>query len=268
MDDQLSRPQPLTDEQLPPQQAEQPKKFWSQLDVFLITLVALALFLGGTFGLGALIGSLYGPDTAAIKQALSTVWFSIGVSAIEFIALFGGIYLLAILRKHLSWRALGLSALSGRWPWISLGLGIAVIIVSRILTIIAITLKWVPEVNPQLQFIVPVGLSWTSLVLMVVLLGIAIPFAEELFFRGVLHRFLSERWGIWIGTGISALLFALVHLDLMVGITAFVIGIVSALAYEYSRSLWTAVLIHSINNLFATIVAYLLLVDLRTLPLF
>ncbi len=39
------------------------------------------------------------------------------------------------------------------------------------------------------------------------------PFFEELYFRGLVQGTLTARWGVGIGIGVQALLFAVVHLD-------------------------------------------------------
>jgi membrane protease YdiL (CAAX protease family) len=70
---------------------------------------------------------------------------------------------------------------------------------------------------------------------------------------------LKERWGIWPGILISSFVFGLVHANFAVGLTAFLLGILLALVFEYSQSLWTAVLIHAINNSSKLVLLYLLL---------
>jgi hypothetical protein len=50
------------------------------------------------------------------------------------------------------------------------------------------------------------------------------------------------------GVLLSSFIFALVHADLAVGTTALLLGLILAVFYEYSRSIWTAILIHAVNN--------------------
>ena len=83
---------------------------------------------------------------------------------------------------------------------------------------------------------------------MVFLAGFAVPFGEELIFRGIFYKMLRERWGVWPGVLISSLVFGAIHGDLAVGLTAFLLGILLALVFEYSRSLWTSILVHALNN--------------------
>ncbi|MGB3700279.1 MAG: CPBP family intramembrane glutamic endopeptidase, partial [Anaerolineales bacterium] len=53
---------------------------------------------------------------------------------------------------------------------------------------------------------------------------------------------------VWLSVFVSSFLFGLIHGNIAVGLTGFLLGIVAAIVFEYSKSLWTAVIVHSINN--------------------
>ena len=93
---------------------------------------------------------------------------------------------------------------------------------------------------------------------MLLLAGFVAPLGEELLFRGVIYTFLRERWGIWLSVLLSSFLFGLIHGNLAIGVTGFLLGVVAAIVYEYSKSLWTAVIVHSINNSLKIGLLYLL----------
>jgi membrane protease YdiL (CAAX protease family) len=173
---------------------------------------------------------------------------SLGLAALEALALIGGVYWLGMRRRGLNWRAIGLRVCSRNWLLTALAIGLIIIPLSGLIATLIMLLLGRPFENPQLDFLVPEGFSWSGAVGMLLLGGIVVPFAEELFFRGFLYNFLRERWGIWTGTLISAGVFGAAHGDLALAGAAFVMGIILALVYEYSRSLWAAVLIHLINN--------------------
>jgi membrane protease YdiL (CAAX protease family) len=44
------------------------------------------------------------------------------------------------------------------------------------------------------------------------------------------------------------LIFGAIHGNLAVGLTGFLLGILTAIVFEFSQSLWTAILVHAINN--------------------
>ncbi|WP_051938320.1 CPBP family intramembrane glutamic endopeptidase [Ghiorsea bivora] len=79
----------------------------------------------------------------------------------------------------------------------------------------------------------------TGLLLMVVLA----PIVEELIFRGLLYRMLRERWGVWLSVTVSAAFFSLIHHGMLLS-PQLIGGIIFALAYEWSRSLWVSIGLH------------------------
>jgi membrane protease YdiL (CAAX protease family) len=85
-----------------------------------------------------------------------------------------------------------------------------------------------------------------------------VPFAEELFFRGVLYRWLRDRWGLWVGLIASSLVFGALHGDIAVAGATAVMGLVLGWFYERSRSLWPSILIHAINNTVKLVLLYAL----------
>src|SRR3546814_5205318 len=44
-----------------------------------------------------------------------------------------------------------------------------------------------PVANPQLEALAPEGFTWTSLVALLLLVGVLVPFIEEIIFRGLLY---------------------------------------------------------------------------------
>ena len=94
---------------------------------------------------------------------------------------------------------------------------------------------------------------------MFLLAGLVVPFAEELYFRGVLYNWMRDRWGIWPAILMSSLIFGIVHGEIAIAISAFILGILIAWAYERSGSLWTAIMIHAINNGVKILMLYIFL---------
>lgn len=75
------------------------------------------------------------------------------------------------------------------------------------------------------------------------------PFAEELFFRGVVTKLLLKlRTSHWVGIILSAILFALVHGNLAQMPGAFIGGIVYGWIYYSTRSIYPTFIMHVINN--------------------
>jgi CAAX protease family protein len=80
------------------------------------------------------------------------------------------------------------------------------------------------------------------------------PLMEEIAFRGVLYASLRTKLGVGPSAVLSAGGFALVHGYEAIGFVSVLwSGIIWALAYERTRSLWPGILAHSINNLLVTV---------------
>lgn len=80
-------------------------------------------------------------------------------------------------------------------------------------------------------------------------IGVMVPIAEEILFRGVIQTFLARRLGAWLGIGLSSLWFALLHVDLALFAPLFLIGAALGFVRHRFDSLWGAIILHSMNNL-------------------
>ena len=82
--------------------------------------------------------------------------------------------------------------------------------------------------------------------------GIVIaPLAEEVFFRGFLFGGLSKKYGWKIAALLSAGLFAIAHMQLIVLIPTFILGFVLAYLYHRSKSIWPGIILHLTVNSFS-----------------
>jgi membrane protease YdiL (CAAX protease family) len=223
---------------------------WNWGDLLLIFFVSLAFLLAGSVLFFALL------PTEALLVVSSLL--------LEAVALVGSVYWLGLRRRGKSWAALGIGSISRRWLLGALGLGLLLTVVTGWVGYSLQALLGHPNVNPQQDLFSPSGLSWVSILGTILFGGIAVPFAEELLFRGVLYRFLREQWGVWIGALVSAALFGAAHLDLSVA--AGIGGLVCALLYERSKSLWPSILIHAVNNSLKFILFYAVLATSMKLP--
>ncbi|MBU3179901.1 CPBP family intramembrane glutamic endopeptidase [Clostridium psychrophilum] len=80
------------------------------------------------------------------------------------------------------------------------------------------------------------------------------PIYEEIIFRGILLRGMARKISPNIALLVSALLFAVVHMNIAQGINAFFLGIVLGLIYLRSGSIYLSIFAHFINNLMALLV--------------
>ncbi|MEP6754183.1 MAG: CPBP family intramembrane glutamic endopeptidase [Chthonomonadales bacterium] len=93
----------------------------------------------------------------------------------------------------------------------------------------------------------------------IMLIGGAVlaPIGEEFFFRGFLFNALRRRINLPVAVCISALLFAVIHVAPLNVIVIFPMGIILALSYYYTGSLWVPIIIHMTNNGVQLVVLYI-----------
>ncbi|MBK8459879.1 MAG: type II CAAX endopeptidase family protein [Micropruina sp.] len=133
----------------------------------------------------------------------------------------------------------------GRWPGLLVGLALGALLFAACFGIIALFGGYRFEgVDPGYQWLEPV-----------LMLGVGAGVAEELIFRGVLFRLLEEWLGTWFAAGISGLAFGFLHLGnpeaTIWGATAIALeaGVMFALLYALTRSLWLVIGFHASWNL-------------------
>lgn len=92
--------------------------------------------------------------------------------------------------------------------------------------------------------------GWTGaeLALLVAAVTILAPIGEELLFRGYLLRVLGARYGAVTGIGVTALLFALLHVNPASLLALFTLGVVFGTLRLATGSIWPAILAHAIQN--------------------
>ena len=72
---------------------------------------------------------------------------------------------------------------------------------------------------------------------------------EELIFRGILYKVLKElSKKKWVGIGLSAFIFAVVHFQVLSFLPIFLVGILLAIIYERTRNLMAPILFHFLFN--------------------
>ncbi len=88
--------------------------------------------------------------------------------------------------------------------------------------------------------------------------GIIVPFAEEFLFRGIVQRTLSKSMSVKAAIIIQGVLFGIYHGNVIQGLYATFLGIVFGYVVYKSKSLWTSVIMHMVNNTTAFIAYYVL----------
>lgn len=89
----------------------------------------------------------------------------------------------------------------------------------------------------------------------VLMVAVAAPIGEELFFRGFVFNLLRHRLGLAPAVWLSAGLFALLHVSVKNFLPILIIGALLAWLYARTGSLWSCVVMHGTFNLLSALAA-------------
>lgn len=132
-----------------------------------------------------------------------------------------------------------------------LGIGVTILLLflSGILT------KIIPSYGEVVNQLNVASKSALQLVIAIIL----IPIYEEIVFRGIIFGYLRKNFNIIVAILVQALIFGIMHLNLVQGIYTFILGIVLALIYMYSDSILGNITVHIIFNLLGVLIMPMLL---------
>jgi hypothetical protein len=88
-----------------------------------------------------------------------------------------------------------------------------------------------------------------GVVVLVLIVGIGAPIVEEIFYRGLLQRALTRRFGVWPGIAGSALLFGVSHLQMLQLPALVLFGVVLGLLAERTGRLAAPIAAHIVFNM-------------------
>lgn len=90
-----------------------------------------------------------------------------------------------------------------------------------------------------------------SYVIRLIAVGIAAPIAEEFFFRGLVYSRLKEGMRPVAAGAVASLLFGISHGHPIWILSAFLMGVIFTLVFEFTGSLVPCIILHMINNFIA-----------------
>lgn len=232
------------------------------------TWIDLALYL--IPGIGMYFLSIYFPFALLSIAGEWTVLHSFIFYLLNAIGLVAIVYVLGISRGKITWSKIGFVPIVWRWRWLL----ICILIIAISFPIRALLANWIKQAFPWDPFdmstkgpppnVTLVGqsysFSWGKFSLTLLGFGILIPIAEELYFRGLIHGWFQSQLGPGLRLLLSSLIFGLWHLPATgTAAAGAVFGLIVAIAYERSRSIWLPIALHILNNSFIVVLAYLAL---------
>ncbi len=144
---------------------------------------------------------------------------------------------------------LGVRRASGRWLAIGAVSGLGTFALGLLASLVLSLFMPAPE-NIQADYQSAAAGGALALVATLLLGAVLTPLGEEAFFRGVVANALG-RFSAWVSVPVSAAIFALVHGINAVLLTAFIVGIATALLFRRTGSIWPGVLTHVVHNALA-----------------
>ena len=214
---------------------------WGLGDMVVVTLV------------GMVVGSLLAPiGVAAIPgmgpSGIGEFFVQVVVS---YALLVGTVWLVGVWRHHATWEALGFRPLDLRSLARLLALLAAIILAADIVVGFFTRL-------PRPHDIFMFGRGPREVVVMGILVLVAAPFAEEVFFRGFLLQGLARRWRFWPAAVVTSALFAFAHIWWQFYLPVFVLGLAFSWLFWRTGSIWASIAAHATINATSFLVALLL----------
>lgn len=93
---------------------------------------------------------------------------------------------------------------------------------------------------------------WLKSLLFFISIALLTPMKEELLFRGIIHRFLEQRYHFWIGFIVSSVFFGFMHDGFP--LSAICMGMILVLLYRLTQSLIPSILLHIFWNSFVSLI--------------
>ncbi len=186
----------------------------------------------------ALLGLIALMIVAAVAESiLSSAPADEIFGALLYVPLVGWAIYVAI-RHHIDLRGFFQRPRIGRYWFVVIGMSVALLTFS--LGASSLTSLLLPDYVAQAEVSTDAGVGILAISLVVLP-----PLVEEIIFRGFLLERWSVKWRVGVAVIVQAVAFGILHVD---PVGAGVFGVVMALMYLRSGSLWVPITMHAINN--------------------
>ncbi|SDT22795.1 CPBP family intramembrane glutamic endopeptidase [Microlunatus soli] len=210
-------------------------------------------------GLAVLLILEVGLARAALTMHLGAVVTGVFMTALSAIVAGGGFAAAALTRVR-STAAFGLVATS--WKWILVGVGGGIVATAlKIPATKAFTAIFGAATSSQTSWSAAGAGGLGAVLLSFLFLGVLTPIGEELFFRGVVTTVLL-RYGAVVGVVGSTVLFAVLHGEPVLMISAVLVGLPAAELRRRTGSIWPGVALHITFDLISSIGLFIVLPNL------
>jgi hypothetical protein len=216
------------------------------------------------YGLLALFGGLI--VSLVVSSIIAAIWIVAGGNvhdsglivvgtAIQSVIFIGTVWFLASLRGKATTREFGLLR-APFWPTVGKMAGVMV----TYLILLAIYSSLVHISSDDTPDKLGANAGILGMLFFGIMVAVLAPISEEIFFRGMIFRSFANGMGVWGGAIVSGLCFGALHIDsfassrLLQVVPLAVLGIMFALLYAWSGTLYSTIALHCTNNSLAVIV--------------
>lgn len=249
---------------LQPSPVDQPPVRWRFGDLLLVALAtigfgALALLL---LQIPGLLGSTVLRDAFTARPLVASMFAGGLVYLLAALAT----YVVIVRRRLGSWREIGFRAP----PLLPLLLTPLIFVAQMTLVAVAnlLLMQAIGQFdNPQIGALTdPNGFSWVNFAFVFFVGAILAPIVEELLFRGLLYQWLRARTNVVVAVVASGAIFSAAHVIPVLLPALFLVGVVLAVVFEWTRSLWVVIALHFMQNALAISALFLIQAFPQLLP--
>lgn len=221
---------------------------WTKRDILWVVIWGFALLAGLTLLLTLALG-LYVRISGRQKLPPATGLVTLSAE----LALLVPVWWFGVRKYRLPWSHVGLRPFAVAR---SFGLGCLFLLVALSFNVVWSLFLSLFSLRAQADLLPLFGGGIGGLLLALFTGGIIAPFAEEVFFRGFVFAGLHQHLGLRRALVLNAILFALVHILPTSWPPIFVLGVLFALLYERTGSIWPAVAVHGAMNSISFLALY------------
>ena len=235
---------------------------WSEKDVKIIISITLFLILL-VAAPSVLLKMGYLPEPPYYAVIKDNIFYKLGLLLIQEIIILAPLLIYTTKKYGFKWKKFGFekvgifktifSVFGGYIAY----LGITILIT----TFIVFTNIKIPGYQIQENIFEIFGDKNLELIITGIIVIVIAPIVEEIFFRGFLLRFFVDKTGVFYGSVVSALIFAVFHLQWQSIIPIFILGLIINHMVIKHKSIVPAIIFHVINNGIAFTLQILILKD-------
>ncbi len=218
---------------------DEEQKEWSPWD----GLLALVLALGASFTAAVIIMAAF--SIAGVSNPGDSAGFAFSATLAQDSAFIAGALFIALQSGRISAAKFGLTGFKvSAVAWAVL----AIVVFFAFTAAYAVIVE--PPKDELLKSFGADESTFLAVAAGVLVIGIA-PFVEEFFFRGFLYKAFKNGIGVWPGALASGTLFGLIHLKPIYFAPLMALGVILALLYQRTGSIWPCIGVHAANNAIA-----------------